>query len=515
MRERRIAEVLPQADAGALSELGISSRELEELQRRIRGKVVAPGMPEYAHARIGNPVYPHTFSPKLVIYCAVPSDVRVCLEAAGRHDWRSTCRSGGHSSAGFSVNDGLVIDVSLMNHVAVDPHTRRANVGAGTTLGELNAVLNTYGLHVPGGTCNDVGVAGHMMGGGYGFTSRQYGMNCDTVLAVKVMLADGTVVEGSPDVNPDLHWAIRGGTGNQFGVLLDVTYELAEVYELWGFCLQWDGADAAPALAELQSGYMRSGASDALGYLAVFTTFAGKPGLALVGTYNGSAEDGLQQLAPLEAIGSASLTINETDTYANLNEALLDVLPGIPPPPAGQGVYEAKQPGYITEPLGADGWQKAIDYYSSTPNPYNIVVIEPYGGAIQNYPVEDSAFVHRDVDMDFFVDSFWVGQPDGPERRQAEEWLAGYLEVVRPWSNGQVYQDYPLRDLADYRSAYWADAFPSLLAVKQKYDPDNLFEFEQSITPPPAGVTVSGAPARFGSGEIERLGRGPGETSSR
>jgi FAD binding domain/Berberine and berberine like len=508
MREQRIAELLPQADAGALSGLGLSPRELEELQRRIRGKVVAPGMPEYAKARIGNPVYPHTFAPKLVVYCAVPNDIAVCLEAARRHQWRTTCRSGGHSSAGFSVNNGLVIDVSLMNHVAVDLRRRRANVGAGTTLGELNSVLDTYGLHVPGGTCNDVGVAGHMMGGGYGFTSRQYGLNCDNVVGVKVMLADGTIVEGTPKLNPDLHWAVRGGTGNQFGVLLDVTYELAEVYELWGFCLRWDGADAAQVLAELQSGYMRNGAADALGYLAVFTTFSGKPGLAVVGTYNGPANEGRQQLAALQSIGSASLTIDTTDTYANLNEALLKVLPGIPDPPQGQAVYEAKQASYIARPLGADGWQRVIDFYGSTPNPYNIVVIEPYGGAISRYPVEDSAFVHRAVDMDFFVDSFWVGQPDGPERKPAEEWLAQYLEVVRPWSNGHVYQDYPLRHLADYRSAYWGDAFPSLLAVKQKYDSGNLFDFEQSITPPPAGVTVSSAPARFGVNEIERVGRG-------
>jgi len=376
-------------------------------------------------------------------------------------------------------------------------------------------VVETYGLHDPGGTGDGVGVAGQMMGGGYGGTSRQYGLNCDNVVGVKVMLADGTIVEGSPEVNPDLHWAIRGGTGNQFGVLLDVTYELAEVYELWGFCLQWDGAGAAQVLAELQSGYMRNGAADALGYLAVFTTFAGKPGLAMAGTYNGAADQGRQQLAALESIGSASLTIDKTDTYANLNEALLDVLPGIPPPPHGQGVYEAKQASYIARPLGADGWQRVIDFYGSTPNQYNIVVIEPYGGAISAYPVEDSAFVHRAVDMDFFVDSFWVGQPDGPERKRAEEWLARYLEVVRPWSNGHVYQDYPVRDLADYRSAYWADAFPSLLAVKQKYDPGNLFDFEQSITPPPEGVTVSIAPARFGSNEIERLGRARRKGSSR
>ena len=114
------------------------------------------------------------------------------------------------------------------------------------------------------------------MGGGYGFTSRQYGMNCDRVHAVTVMLADGSIVEASRDVNHDLHWAIRGGTGNQFGVLLDVTFELAELYELWGFCIRWDEYHAAEALDMLQAGYMREGAGDELGYLAVYTTCGDK-----------------------------------------------------------------------------------------------------------------------------------------------------------------------------------------------------------------------------------------------
>lgn len=514
-REARVTQALPQADAGALSDLGLSPRELAALQRRIRGKVVVPGMPEYANARLGNPVYPHVFSPKIIVYCAVPNDVRVCLEAAQRHGWRPTCRSGGHSSAGFSVNNGMVLDVSLMSHVAVDVHARRANVGAGTTLGELNATLGIYGLHVPGGTCADVGVAGHMMGGGYGFTSRQYGLNCDTVTSVKVMLADGTIVHASSEVNPDLHWAVRGGTGNQFGVLLDITYALADVYELWGFCLQWPARDAPTVLAELQSGYMRSGASDALGYLIAYTTFAGHPGLAMLGTYNGPAAEGKRELAALARIGSASYTIDKTDTYEDLNDALLAVLPGIPPPPSGQGVYEAKQPAYLAEPLGVDGWQRVIDFYDGTPNPYNIVAIEPYGGAISAYPVADSAFVHRAVDMDFFVDSFWVGQPDGPERHKAEAFLTDYLQLVQPWANGHRYQDYPSRDLDDYRWAYWGDAFPSLLAIKQKYDPDDFFAFEQSISPVPAGLTSSNAPARFGDGPIERLVHPPALAGAR
>ena len=479
LREERIATVLPKAHAGSLGELGITPAELAKLQRRIRGKVVVPGMPEYDNARVGNPVYPHVFSPKIIVYCAVPGDVQVCLKAAHDQGWQVTCRSGGHSSAGYSVNDSMVIDVSLMNHVVVDSRRRTARVGSGTNLGELNHVLGTYGLHVPGGTCDDVGVAGHMMGGGYGFTSRQYGMNCDCVVGVTVMLADGSIVEASAEADADLLWAHCGGTGNQFGVLLDITYELAEVYELWGFCLRWGASETAKALDALQTGFMRSGAPDELGYLAVYTTFNNAPGLAVVGTYNGSAADGKAAIQPLMGVGAPVLEIDTTDTYASLNDELLAVLPGIPPPPAGQGVYEAKQPGYIDKPLGVDGWQKVVDYYETTPNPYNIVVIEPYGGAIAR--VKGSAFVHRDVDMDFFVDSFWSGQPDDPAGKEAEKWLAGYLEQVAPWMNGHCYQDYPFRELADYRTAYWGDALPRLQQVKQQYDRDNFFDFEQSI----------------------------------
>jgi hypothetical protein len=300
------------------------------------------------------------------------------------------------------------------------------------------------------------------------------------------MLADGSIVEGDRDVNPDLLWAHRGGTGNQFGVLLDITYELAELYDLWGFCLRWDEEQAAEALEALQTGYMRGGASEKLGYLAVYTTFGDKRGLAMVGTYHGPADEGRRELEPLLGIRSAALTIDTVDTYAHLNDELLEVLPGIPPPPPGQGVYEAKQPGYVVRPLGLDGWQQVIDYYRTTPNPYNIVVIEPYGGRIAQIRPEESAFIHRDVDMDFFVDSFWVGAPDGPKRDQAEEWLAGYLELVRPWMNGHVYQDYPWRGLEDYRWAYWGEAFDKLMAVKREYDPDGFFHFEQSIRPGPA-----------------------------
>ena len=155
------------------------------------------------------------------------------------------------------------------------------------------------------------------------------------------------------------------------------------------------------------------------------------------------------------------------------------------PGPGLPTTMEAKRSGYVATPVGVDGWKALVDFYATTPNPYNIMVLEPYGAAPSAYPREDSAFIHRAVDCDFFVDSFW--DPTWPDcgEEVALQWLAGFFGVVEPYLNGEMYQNYPVRDLPDFREQYWGDAFERLLKVKRHYDPDGFFRFEQSIEPPP------------------------------
>ena len=124
---------------------------------------------------------------------------------------------------------------------------------------------------------------------------------------------------------------------------------------------------------------------------------------------------------------------------------------------------EAKRSGYVATPLGVDGWKQLVDYFATTPNPYNIMVLEPYGAAPTAYPREDSAFVHRDVDCNFFVDSFWDPTWPDCDEEVALQWLAGFFGVVEPYLNGEMYQNYPVRDLPDFREQYWGDAFERLL----------------------------------------------------
>jgi FAD/FMN-containing dehydrogenase len=477
--EARVAEQLPQLDPVALEALGMTQAEAEELERKLRGSIVLPGMPEYpaAAAPHASPRWPA--NPQLIAFCETPADVRICLELAREKALWCVPRSGRHSLANYSTCSAMILDVSRMNGISVDPVELTARVGAGANFGLLNAVLDGYGLHVPGGTCADVGVAGFMQGGGYGLTSRRYGINSDCVQAITMMLADGTIVVADAERERDLWWAVRGGTGNQFGVLLDITYRLAELPSVWSFELRWTLEDAPAALDAIQRQYMRDADNADVGYLVVMATLDSKPCLLMLGLYSADPADGLKALEPLFDVGRPRFT-DGSGTYNALNDALLAVLPG----PGLPTTMEAKRSGYVATPLGVDGWTKLVAYYATTPNPYNIMVLEPYGGATSSYPREDSAFVHRDVDCNFFVDSFWDETWPGCGEEVALEWLAGFFGVIEPALNGEMYQNYPVRDLPDFREQYWGDAFERLLAAKRHYDPDSFFRFEQSIEQP-------------------------------
>jgi FAD/FMN-containing dehydrogenase len=466
-------------------------RAIVALQERLRGFVSVPGMADYAEASAGNPLYPS--QPAAIVFCATESDVALALACAQENDLPIRARSGRHSVCGFSgVNQGLTIDVSLMNHVAVDYPARTATVGSGANFGQLNAALDIYMLHVPGGTCDDVGIAGHMQGGGYGFTTREYGVNCDRVREVRVMLADGRIIRANRELNSQLHWAVRGGTGGNFGVLLDVTYDLADLYDVWGFVLQWPIDQGAQVMVALQEGFMGGGdAPDELGFYPVLATIDGEQVLVVLGMYHGDRETGMDVIAPLQAIGNAKMTTDSVDTYANLNEGLLNVLAG----PGPTGTFEAKRSGYIVRPLGEDGWTAVCEYYKTTPNPYNIAFMEPYGGQVSRIPADDCAFVHRAVDVNLFVDSFWnAAWPNCHTPDIAWNWVNGFIETFEAYRDGSVYQNYPEIALENYREAYWGANFAQLLAIKQQADPDGVFTYQQAVTPDPGGGAAAVPP---------------------
>lgn len=464
----------------------IPPEAIQKLEAQIQGSVVVSTDPSYnADRQESNPAFQDF--PQVIVFCEVFDDVRAALAFAREYDVWLVPRSGGHSTAGYSVNCGVVIDVSRLRYAVVDTTARTVTVGAGTNFGHLNAVLNGYRLHVPSGGCEDVCVGGYMQGGGYGFTSREYGMNCDNVLEALVMLGDGRIVRASEHEHSDLFWAIRGGTGNNFGILLQVTYRLHDLWDVWGFWLQWPLADAPDALVEMQQGFMSRGGDPKLGYMSMIANQQNEPYLLMRGMYHGAAADGRRALEPLLRTPGAVLAREQRGTYQALNQALLSQPYEIPQVP--DVAREDKQSGYIASPLTRADWRTVTEAFMASPNQYSTIVIEPYGGAIATWPARGNAFIHRAVDMDLFLDVFWLTPR---EEIAVKQYLDNFVAAMRPFMNGHQYQNYPRRHQPNYRWAYWGEAFTSLLAVKAKYDRDHLFRFEQGISPVPdaAGLDV-------------------------
>lgn len=456
----------------------LSWADLADLEARLGGRIVLPSDADYNQARQeSNPAF--QAYPQVIVYCVSQADVVLCLTVARALGLWVALRSGGHSTAGYSVNDGLLLDTSEIRGVVLDPARALVHVGAGTDFDAFNAAMDGTGWHVPTGACGSVCVAGFVQGGGYGYTSRAFGIQSDCVEAFRIVLADGQVVDANARENADLFWALRGGTGGNFGVLLQVTYRMVRLEQVWAFAISWDRAQAAQVLALMQSDYMKTGAPDALGYMMNLGYVQGQPVYMVQGMFCGSPEAGKAVLAPLLAIPTAQLLVDTVGTYPQM-DAYLENHPYSLPDQLPDGACETKASGYIATPLTVADWQGLIDYFDTSPNGWSLAYLEPYGGAINRYPVHDSAFIHRAVDTNIVVDVFWR---DAAERATMEAWLDGFMQRLRPFMNGHVYQNYADSRLSDFRHAYWGGAFERLLSVKSSVDPHNVFHFQQSIRP--------------------------------
>jgi FAD binding domain/Berberine and berberine like len=480
----------------------LSRSQLKTAQAQLQGHIVLPGDPAYDQdRRLFNPIF--DAYPIAIVYCVVEQDVAVALSLARLVERLTglafTVRSGGHCSAGFSAGSGVLIDVSGLSDMTVDPVAQTATVGVGCPFSKFDTVLASHGLHVPGGECGDVCIGGYVQGGGYGFTSVTYGMNCDNVIDMRVMLADGRVVTASATVNSDLWWAMRGGTGGNFGILLSVRYQLRPLGNVFGWALIWplqtetDMANATTALMTLQAQYMLDRLPAALNIqvsLAYQPGIVGglppdtplKPYLLVRGLFVGSQADGQTAIQPLCELPGVTVQWTTVDSFINLNTNLLNVPYSMPwfPPDISTLPFEDKASRYVTRALRVDEWRAQLDYFVTSPNPYSYFYMEFYGGAINAYAPNGNAFVHRSAAFNAVLDVLWFDSSDQPA---CETFLKGWMALMAPAWNGEIYQNYPRLDEPNYAAAYWADAQAGLYAVKSKYDPGHAFRFAQEVPP--------------------------------
>jgi hypothetical protein len=474
---------------GAFRKVGITKKKATEYEAEFQGDLVWPWETAYNQDRKQfDPAFDEF--PNLIAYCRSLDDIAWCLSRAKEWGWKVTCRSGGHNTAGYSVITGtMTIDMSrYFSYVHIDPTNRRAVVGSGTNFDLLDDKLNDYGMHVPGGECGDVCVGGYSQGGGYGFTSRQFGMNCDNIVEAKVMTIDRQgvphVVIANASQNRDLLWALCGGTGNNYGVLVELTYKLHPAGQMWGATLKWANPDDMLKAALMVQNQYTKKAPPELGFLGVIMIQVKDtaPSFQVSFIYNGPAAKGAALLAPLAQIGKPEYK-TYSGTFRDLNNILLPD-PNFPPGVTFANANEVRESRYISDPIDEQGWQKIIQYYLDNRQSWNItnaLFIEYYGGAINMSRPYPNAFVHRNVYMDFYADSFWFKDA---QKTGAENWLDGYISLLDGYSNGEQYQNYPRRNTPNYQWAFWKEAIYSLAPIKQKYDPLGLQDFPMSATLP-------------------------------
>jgi FAD/FMN-containing dehydrogenase len=456
-----------------------SGRHLRELERALRGDVVTPAEAGYDAARRSFNTRFDAARPSGVAYCENTADVQKAVRWARKHGVRIAARSGGHSYGGYSTGSGLVIDVSRMNRIAVNPRTRTATIGAGARLIDVYARLWEHGLTIPAGTCASVGIAGLALGGGLGYSSRKLGLTCDNVRAIRVVTAAGKALNCNSRQNADLLWASRGGGGGSFGVVTSFTFRAHPVSNVTTYAIDWPWEDAEEALVAWQRFAPR--APDELFSTLALSSSARRPQVRSSGQFFGTEVTLRSLLTPL--IGAGRPTRVALRTRSFMDAALmwagcseLDCHPA-------RATFKAKS-DLARRPLTDAAIRTLTNWLEKhAANPRlgrASVLLDAFGGAINRVPKGATAFVHRDALFSMQYIAAWdAGQAATPNLA----WIDDFHAAMRRYVSGYAYQNYIDPDLDSWRHAYYGSNYRRLVAVKRKYDPRNVFRFRQSIPP--------------------------------
>jgi FAD/FMN-containing dehydrogenase len=429
--------------------------------------------------------------PDAVVLCATPADVAEAISFASRSGLETATRSGGHSFAGRSSTEGIVIDVTPMRSVSVAGGI--ATVGAGARLGDVYDALEAHGLTIAGGCGPTVGIAGLTLGGGLGILGRKHGLTSDQLVGAQVVLAEGSVVDCDEHDHDDLFWALRGSGGGQFGVVTSLAFRTLPAPAATTLHLVWPHTHAAAVIDAWQS--WAPGAPDELA-ASLLAKVAGDAGQrpavhvfgAMIGTEDGTAAL-LEELAARVGADPASASLREMP-YREAKRHLAEHGPGEEQPEPGQGFSESEFFGqvfskseFFGQPLPTEAVGALVKHLlgGRAPGQSRELDFSPWGGAYNRVAHDATAFVHRD-ELFLLKQAAAVDAGASPaEIEGARDWLARSWALVHPWGSGGVYPNFPDPDLDDWAHAYHGSNLDRLLRVKAKYDPGNFFRFEQSL----------------------------------
>ena len=452
--------------------------QLPELGDRISGGVVGPGDPEYDNGRA---VYNAMIDrrPAVIARCRSVADVQAALEAGRKAAVPIAVRGGGHSGAGFgTVDGGVVIDLSAMQTIDVDPKRRTVQVQGGATWGQVDAATHDHGLATPSGIISSTGVGGLTLGGGHGYLSRRYGLAIDNLLEAQVTLADGTTVRASEDEHPDLFWALRGGGGN-FGIVTSFTFRLHPVRNVVCGPTAWPVSATGDVLKWFRD-FMPAQDEDLYGFFATMTVppvdafpepFHLQKACAVVWCYLGDPAKAADAFAPVRDMQPA---------FDGIGEA---------PYPALQSSFDGLYPRGLQWYWRGDFFRSVADpavdaharFSEQLPTMHSGMHLYPIDGAVNRVGADETAWAYRDVNFSQVI----VGVDPDPENAPAiKQWAVDYWEATHKYSAGGAYSNFMMDDEGQdrVRATYGAN-YDRLAEIKATYDPQNVFRINQNIRP--------------------------------
>jgi len=434
---------------------------------KLTGRVVFPDDPSYENARMD---YNTRFSkyPRVIVFCQEIQDVINAVKWARENRVPIRARCGGHSYEAFSIlNHGIVIDVSEMNKVLLEKRSMTATIEAGAALLPLYKILWDKGVIIPGGTCPTVGIAGLTLGGGFGMLTRKLGMLCDSLMAVQMVDANGEVVYADRHVNPDLLWASRGGGGGNFGIVTSFVFKVHPVSNVAVYNIIWDWSDAGEVIKTWQD--WAPFVDERL--TSILEIFAKKDGrISSSGIFLGHEDQLRHLLKPLITAGNPIQTEIQTMPYIKAVHKF----------DGGQGPHKFKNTGaFVYQSLPDEAVNTLLYYMGNSPNKDNSIQFQSLGGVVSKIPPDGTAYFHREAS---YIMQYITRWEVDRERNPNIYWVERLRRDLLKYVDG-TYVNWPDIFVKDWPSAYYGTNYPELRRIKSKYDPENVFHFEQSIHP--------------------------------
>jgi len=452
--------------------------QTNQLKKDLKGTLIQPGDHEYMNARrVYNAMIDKR--PAMIAQCTDVNDVVTCVSYARKYGLEIAVRSGGHHGAGLGICEGgLVIDLSPMKAIEIDPDTGTAIIQPGNLLSDIDRATHEYGLALPFGIISTTGIGGLTLGGGIGYLTRKAGLTIDRLLEARIVLASGEVVTCNNNENADLFWAIRGGGGN-FGIVISFTFSLIQVKYVYAGPMFWPLEKAGEAMRFFDE-TIQNAPHDLNGFFAFLTVpptdpfpseLRNKKVCGVVWCYSGPVSNAEEIFKPIREFGPAILDFVGEMPLPILN-SMFDSLY----PPGYQWYWR----GQFIKEFTDDFIRENLKFGSITPTIHSTVHFYPINGKVHEIAPQETAWVNRSAGYSMVI----VGvSPDPEEAGIITDWCKSYFEAMKPHASGGSYVNFLMEEGEERIKRSYDTNYERLQTIKDKYDPRNLFHINQNIKP--------------------------------